>query len=87
MLDMTGLDDGFPGKGEIPKCSDTLVCKWRVYQNTWDKTYWNAWIQTASCQHMHKNSPLYEQSVSHENGYPLKSRASAACSDLNALTP
>ena len=30
MLDMTGLDDGFPVIGGIPKCSDTLVCKWRV---------------------------------------------------------
>ena len=30
MLDMTGLYDGLPVKGEIPKCSDTLVCKWRV---------------------------------------------------------
>ena len=29
MLDMTGLDDGFPVIGEIPKCSDILVCKWR----------------------------------------------------------
>ena len=26
MLDMTGLDDGFSVIGEIPKCSDTLVC-------------------------------------------------------------
>ena len=25
MLDMTGLDDGFPVIGEIPKCSDILV--------------------------------------------------------------
>ena len=24
MLDMTGLDDGLPVMGEIPKCSDTL---------------------------------------------------------------
>ena len=31
MLDMTGLDDGFPVIGEIPKCSDILVCKWPVY--------------------------------------------------------
>ena len=30
MLDMTGLDDGFPVIGEIPKCSDILVCKWHV---------------------------------------------------------
>ena len=30
MLDMTGLDDGFPVIGEIPKCSDILVCEWRV---------------------------------------------------------
>ena len=27
MLGKTGLDDGFPIIGEIPKCSDTLVCK------------------------------------------------------------
>ena len=27
---MTGLDDGFPVIGEIPKCSDILVCKWRA---------------------------------------------------------
>ena len=25
MLDMTGLDDGLPAIGEIPKCSDTQV--------------------------------------------------------------
>ena len=25
MLDMTGLDDGLPAIGEIPKCSDTKV--------------------------------------------------------------
>ena len=30
MLDMTGLDDGLPVIGEIFKCSDTLVCRWRV---------------------------------------------------------
>ena len=30
MLDMTGLDDGLLVVEEIPKCSDTLVCKWRV---------------------------------------------------------
>ena len=30
MLDMTGLDDGFPVIGEALKCSDILVCKWRV---------------------------------------------------------
>ena len=30
MIDMTGLDDGFHVIGEIPKCSDTLVCKWCV---------------------------------------------------------
>ena len=30
MLDMTELDDGLPVIGEIPKYSDTLVCKWRV---------------------------------------------------------
>ena len=30
MIGMTGLDDGFRVVGEIPKCSDTLVCKWRV---------------------------------------------------------
>ena len=30
MLDMTGLDDGFPVIGEMPRCSDTHVCKWRV---------------------------------------------------------
>ena len=30
MPDMTRLDDGFPVIGEIPKCSDILVCKWRV---------------------------------------------------------
>ena len=30
MLDMTGLDDGFPVIGEMPRCSDTWVCKWRV---------------------------------------------------------
>ena len=31
MLDMTGLDDdGFPVIGQIPKCSDILVRKWRV---------------------------------------------------------
>ena len=29
MLDMTGLDVGFPVMDEIAKCSDTLVCKWR----------------------------------------------------------
>ena len=25
---MTGLNEGFPVIGEIPKCSYTLVCKW-----------------------------------------------------------
>ena len=30
MLDMGGLDEGFPVIGEMPKCSDTLVCKWRA---------------------------------------------------------
>ena len=32
MLDIGGLDEGFPVRviGEMPKCSDTLVCKWRV---------------------------------------------------------
>ena len=30
MLNMTGLDDDFPVIGEIPTCSDILVCKWRV---------------------------------------------------------
>ena len=30
MLDMGGLDEGFPVIGEMPKCSDTLVCKWGV---------------------------------------------------------
>ena len=30
MLHMTGLDDGFPVIGEMPRCSDTRVCKWRV---------------------------------------------------------
>ena len=32
MMDMDpgGLDEGFPVIGEMPKCSDTLVCKWRV---------------------------------------------------------
>ena len=29
MLDIGGLDEGFPVIGEMPKCSDTLVCKWR----------------------------------------------------------
>ena len=33
MLDMTGLDDSF---SEMPKCSDTLVCKWRVVRPTYD---------------------------------------------------
>jgi hypothetical protein len=27
MLDIAGLDDGFPVIGEIPKCSEILVCK------------------------------------------------------------
>ena len=27
MRDMTGLDDGFPVIGEMPRCSDTRVCK------------------------------------------------------------
>ena len=27
MLDIGGLDEGFPVIGEMPKCSDTLVCK------------------------------------------------------------
>ena len=27
MLDISGLDDGFPVIGEIPKCSQILVCK------------------------------------------------------------
>ena len=26
MLDIGGLDEGFPVIGEMPKCSDTLVC-------------------------------------------------------------
>ena len=30
MLDIGGLDEGFSVIGEMPKCSDTLVCKWRV---------------------------------------------------------
>ena len=30
MLDIGGLDEGFPVIGEMPKYSDTLVCKWRV---------------------------------------------------------
>ena len=30
MLDMTALDDGLPAIGEIPKSSETLVCRWRV---------------------------------------------------------
>ena len=30
MLDIGGLDEGFPVIGEMPKCSDTLVCKWLV---------------------------------------------------------
>ena len=30
MLDIGRLDEGFPVIGEMPKCSDTLVCKWRV---------------------------------------------------------
>ena len=30
MLEMTGLDDGLPVIGKIPKCSDILVSKWRV---------------------------------------------------------
>ena len=27
MLDIAGLDNGFPVIGEIPKCSEILVCK------------------------------------------------------------
>ena len=30
MIGMTGLDEGFHVIGEIPKCSDTMVCKWHV---------------------------------------------------------
>ena len=30
MLDIGGLDEGFPVTGEMRKCSDTLVCEWRV---------------------------------------------------------
>lgn len=30
MLDITGLDDGFPVIAEIPKSSDTLGFKWHV---------------------------------------------------------
>ena len=30
MLDISGLDEVFPVIREMPKCSDALVCKWRV---------------------------------------------------------
>ena len=30
MVDIGGLNEGFPVIGEMPKCSGTLVCKWRV---------------------------------------------------------
>ena len=30
MLALTGLDDGLPVIGDISKCSEALVCKWRV---------------------------------------------------------
>ena len=30
MLDIGGPNEGFPVIGEMPKCSDTLVYKWRV---------------------------------------------------------
>ena len=30
MLDIGGVDEGFPVIGEMPKCSDTLLCKWQV---------------------------------------------------------
>ena len=30
MLDKGGLNEGFPVVGEMPKCSDTLLCKLRV---------------------------------------------------------
>ena len=36
MLDIGGLDEGFPVIGEMPKCSDTLMCKWRVVGPTYD---------------------------------------------------
>ena len=34
MLDMAGLDDGLPKS--VPKCSDILVCRWRVVLPTYD---------------------------------------------------
>ena len=36
MVDMTGLDDYLPVTGEIAKCSETLVCRWRVVLPTDD---------------------------------------------------
>ena len=30
MLDIGGLDEGVPVIGDMPKCSDTLVCKSRM---------------------------------------------------------
>jgi hypothetical protein len=36
ILDMTGLDDCCPVIGVSPRCSDTLVCKWRMVWPTYD---------------------------------------------------
>ena len=36
MLDIGGLDESFPVIREMPKCSDTLVCEWRVVRPTYD---------------------------------------------------
>ena len=35
MLDMTGLDDGFPVIGEIPKCSDIHYDGWDFWHSFW----------------------------------------------------
>ena len=40
MLHMTALDDGVPIIGEIPKCSDTLVCS-------------ASYVGQTTCHHLH----------------------------------
>jgi hypothetical protein len=45
ILDMTGLDDGCPVIGVSPRCSDTLVCKWRMVWPTYNMTTIKRWMK------------------------------------------
>ena len=44
-------------------------------------------LQCHACKYDYTLLSLMEYRVSRKKGYPLKSSANAACSNLNALTP